>query len=278
MKGYRNYNKEELFNYIDRLSIERIGDQIITKYNGNITKIANVSKIYEVFDISKYIKDKISDIEKNFTISKYKLIIKGGFQFLKLISDSVDVGGDKFYKSFYILNSSDKSRRLRFNVGLQSEDFYFINGVNNIGLSRKHIRGLSEKAEEATIGINDETFNEQIESLESIIGHRIAFSKVREVILGEGDIPEVNHLKFDSLKNSMMNNVNLTREQRKMLLIKSKNMVVVDDFYLDAFYILKEYLKLFNKKDSHIIKNESDRIMKMTQWSVRNRVLESLGI
>jgi hypothetical protein len=37
-------------------------------------------------------------------------------------------------------------------------------------------------------------------------------------------------------------------------------------------------LRLFNKQDSHIIKNETDRIMKMTQWAVRNNVLEALGI
>jgi hypothetical protein len=61
-------------------------------------------------------------IEKNFKISQYKIDIIGGKQYLQLISDKVEVGGVEFYKSFYILNSSDKSRRLSFNVGLYSEN------------------------------------------------------------------------------------------------------------------------------------------------------------
>ena len=51
-----------------------------------------------------------------------------------------------------------------------------------------------------------------------------------------------------------------------------------EDFYLDAFFAFQLYLRIFNRQDSHIIKNETDRIMKMTQWAVRNSVLESLGI
>ena len=53
---------------------------------------------------------------------------------------------------------------------------------------------------------------------------------------------------------------------------------VENDFYLDAFWSFQVYLRLFNKQDSHIIKNETERIMKMTQWAVRNSVLEALGI
>jgi hypothetical protein len=53
---------------------------------------------------------------------------------------------------------------------------------------------------------------------------------------------------------------------------------VKEDFYLDAFWVFGTYMRLFNKQDSHIIKNETDRIMKITQWSVRNSVLEALGI
>ena len=50
------------------------------------------------------------------------------------------------------------------------------------------------------------------------------------------------------------------------------------DFYIDAFWAFQMYLRLFNREDAHIVKNETERIMKITQWSVRNSVLESLGI
>ena len=75
MRGFRSYNKKELFNQIDQLSIERINNQIITKYGGRVIKTANVSNRYEIFDIVKYLKDKINDIENNFTITNYRLIM-----------------------------------------------------------------------------------------------------------------------------------------------------------------------------------------------------------
>jgi hypothetical protein len=35
---------------------------------------------------------------------------------------------------------------------------------------------------------------------------------------------------------------------------------------------------LFNRQDSHVIKRETERIMNITQWAVRNAQLELLGI
>ena len=53
---------------------------------------------------------------------------------------------------------------------------------------------------------------------------------------------------------------------------------VQHDFYLDAFWAFQVYMRLFSKQDSHVIKNETTRIMNMTQWAVRNSALEALGI
>jgi hypothetical protein len=284
MKGFRIYNKEEIFNYIDKIEVEKVNGQVITKYGGKITQVANVSNRYEVFDIAKYLKEKIELIEQNFTISKYQLIIRRGQQYLQLISDSVNIGGVEFYKSFYILNSTDKSRRLSFYAGLHSQNYYYI-GANNVGLSKKHLTGVNVAAEDASKGLTGETFDEQIEALQNLVGHRIQFSKIREVILGDKEeIPQINHRKFDAFKNSVRyadsdGLIRLTREQRSQLYTDSERMKEVkEDFYLDAFWVFGTYMRLFNKQDSHIIKNETDRIMKITQWSVRNSVLESLGI
>ena len=59
------YNKEELFDKIERLQVEKIGGTVVTKYNDNVIRTVHVSPIYEVFDIVKYLKDKISLIENN---------------------------------------------------------------------------------------------------------------------------------------------------------------------------------------------------------------------
>ncbi len=290
MRGYTDYNKEQLFSIIDKISITKEGTQVITKYGNRVIKVANVSNRYEIFDITKYLKDKIELIEKNFAISKYRLDIIGGKQYLQLISDSIQVGGVDFYKSFYILNSSDKSRRLSFNVGLYSDknDLYVI-GASNTGLIKKHLKGVTQAAEVASEGLNGETFNEQIEAMESIVGHKVAFSKLREIILGEGDVPQINHRKFDAFKNNVRYVANkielvqskLSTEQRNMLYTDSTKIKEVTrelDFYVDAFWAFQTYLKIFNRQDSHIIKIETERITKITQCAVRNSILEALGI
>ncbi len=285
MKNFRNYNKEELFRTIDKISIEKTEqNQVITKFDNRVINISNVSDRYEIFDIVKYLKDKIESIEKNFAISKYQLRITNGRQYLQLVSDPVEINGIQFHKSFYIVNSTDKSRRLSFNAGLHSDKFYMI-GANNIALTKKHLKGVTKAAEDASEGLNGETFDQQIESLQSLVGHRIQFSKIRQVIIGDKEeIPQINHRKFDAFKNSVRfyasdTKIVLTKEQQNMLFMPSEKMKTVDsDFYIDAFWTFSQYLRLFNKQDAHIIKTETERIMKITQWAVRNNVLEALGI
>ncbi len=284
MKGYKDYNKTEIFNVLDKISIENVNNQVITKFGNTVINITNVSNRYEIFDIVKYLKDKIEAIEKNFNISKYYLGITKGRQTLTLISDEVEVGGVKFYKTFYILNSTDKSRRLHFSAGLHSDKFYFI-GANNVGLTKLHLKGVTQAAEDASAGLNGETFDEQIESLNSLVGHRIQFSKIRQVILGDKEeVPAVNHRKFDAFKNSIRfshsdGKINLTNDQRSQLFVESEKLTSIQhDFYIDAFWAFQLYMRLFSKQDAHVIKNETGRIMKMTQWAVRNNVLEALGI
>lgn len=281
----RPYNREELFKTIDQISITKTTEnQVITKFGNRVVNITNVSDKYEVFDISKYLKDKINLIEQNFEIKKYELRITKGTQYLRLISDSVEINGSKFQKSFYIINSTDKSRRLSFNVGLHSDKFYMI-GANNASISKKHLKGVTEAAESASAGISGESFDDQIKSLQDLVGHRVLFSKIRQVVLGDKeDVPQINHRKFDAFKNSVRfaasdKVFNLTESQRSQLYKTSESLnEIKDDFYIDAFWSLGTYLSLFSKQDSHIIKVETDRIMKITQWSVRNNVLEALGI
>jgi hypothetical protein len=284
--AYKKYNKEELFSKIDKISIERQGNTVTTKYDDRVIKVANVSSRYEIFDIAKYLKEKINQIEDNFTIHKYNLVIKGGQQKLELLSDKVKIGEVDFHKSFFILNSSDKSRRLSFSVGLKSNGFYVVG--NNLSLNKKHLRGVTQAAEEASVGLSGETFEQQIDSIKSLLGHRIKFSNVRNVILNNeefSDVTKVSHRKFDAFKSvvrwSTSGGFTLDNNQKTFLYTPSNRMNEVPsdkDFFIDAFWAFKVYLGIFNRQDSHVVKKESERIMKLTQWAVRNSVLESLGV
>ena len=204
-RTFLNYNKQELIDKIDLISIELVGNQVVTKYRDTVTSISNVSTRYEIFDIKSYLKDKIDLIEKNFNITKYYFRITKGVQELTLLSDSIEIEGINFHKSFFILNSSDKSRRLSFNAGLycDSKNFYVVSSVKNIGLTKKHLKGVTQAAEQASTGLNGETFNEQIESIRSLVGHRISISKLKESIVLDKEIKS-DHQKFDAFKNSII--------------------------------------------------------------------------
>ena len=284
---YIKYDKQELIDKINKLSIfMNDAGQVITKYGDSVISISNVSNRYEIFDIQKYLIDEIEHIEKNFEISKYQLSVKKGVQSLILLSDVVDIEGVNFHKSFFILNSSDRSRRLSFNAGLYNADknLYIIPSVKNIELSKKHLKGVTKAAEIASIGLNDETFNEQIELLKNLVGHKVSISKLKEIIVGDGKV-KVNHLKFDAFKNQLLyynsdSRLRLTNEQKTILRIPSEkfNIEQKDDFYVDAFWAFQTYLKIFNRQDSHVIKNETNRILNITVWAIRNHLLELIGI
>lgn len=283
-RRFQNYDRNGLNDKINSIDITRESNQVITKYFGRVLKVANVSDIYEVFDIKSYLNSKLDQIENNFSISKYDLTIKGGLQSLTLISDPVDINGNEFHKSFFILNSTDRSRKLSFDLGLysRSKNFFTIHS-SNIGLSKRHLRGVTKAAEESTQNINVETFDQQINDIKSLIDHKVKLSNIRDIIVDEN--LKVNHSKFDSFKWSILNfqsegRVQLSNDQKMMLRMPSEKLQITQekDFYLDAFFVFQTYLRIFSNQDSHLIKKETEKIMKITQCSIRNNQLELLGI
>jgi hypothetical protein len=279
VRNFKTYSKQELFEKIDAIEIFKEGEQVITKYFGTVINTTPVSKRYEIFDIRAFLKDKINHIESNFNITYYRFIMKRGTQELTLLSDSVDINGNKHYKSFFILNSSDKSRRLNMNLGLYRSDngIYFVSGINNMSLSKKHLTGLTKAAEEVAVSIDGETFNEQIESIKSLVGERVLFSKVREIIVDKEQ--KINHRKFDAFKNQLSySNIKWTKEQYALLRTESEKLVIdsKSDFDLDAYMVFNLYMQVFRNQDSYVVKKETERIIKITQCFIRNEKLEQL--
>ena len=282
---FKPYNRQELIDLISQLEVERIENQVVTKWKGHVTSIANVSKIYEVFDIKNYIISKLDMIEKNFEIKEYSFTVTKGVQQLKLISDTIDINGVEFHKAFFMINSTDRSKRLQFHSGLysKSDNYYMVTSTKSLGLSKKHYVGVSEAAEEASQDIDRETFDEQIEAIRKLVGHRVSFSKLRKVMLGEKEkTPMINHKKFDNLKGRMRWSIpreELTDEMARMFRRQSEYVTDVtpeQDFYMDAFMLFQVYLKLYSTQDSHIVKTETERILGITQWAVRNETLAGI--
>jgi hypothetical protein len=281
---WTNYSKEELVRKINKLDIYNVGNSIITKYDGRIISTSDVSDRYEIFDIKSYLLSKIEQIEQNFTIHKYSFTIKGGVQRLILLSDEIDLEQFKFHKSFFIINSSNRSRKLSFNLGLYSklDNLFFING-ESISFSKKHLKGVTKAAEESTSKLNDETFTEQIEMIKKLLNHSVKLSNLQKAIIGEDPTVKINHTKFDALKSNLIylsgrGKLRLNNSQISILKKQSSDLSNhnFEDFYLDAFVCFIAYLQLFATQDSHIIKKESERILNITQSAIRNSIIEKI--
>lgn len=277
----RVYNKEELLNIIDNISIERHGNQVVTKFSNRVLKVVDVSNLYEIFDIRDFFKKSIRKIEQNFDINSYTISIKGGVQLLELFSDKININGVDFYKSFYILNSSDRTKRLSFNIGLKSLDNTYVVDLKN-SFTKKHTNGVTKAAELASISLDGDSFNEQIKSIESLVNHSISFSKMREIILGKENISKSSHKKFDIFKSNILKyDLNLNESQLKLVSKSSENISIIPnnlDFDIDAFKAFFMYMNIFSKKDPNIVRRETTKILEMTKWAVRKSALTKLGI
>jgi len=281
--GYLPYNKIELINKVNSVEIYRLGNQVITKYQNRVVNTSVVSSLYEVFDIKSFLLSKINQLEANFDILYYRFALRKGRQELTLLSDSIEINNTPYYKSFFILNSSDKSRRLSMNMGLyrSDNDSYMVAAIRNMSLSKKHLRGVTKMAEDVSQNIDIETFDEQIASIRSLIGERVLLSKVKDIILDK-DL-KVNHNKFDALKNSLRWSKSdrldsLNTEQIKTLMIPSEKLVIDhhNDFSIDAYKIFNCYLQVFSRQDSYVVKKETEKILKITQCFIRDQKINQL--
>jgi hypothetical protein len=279
-RGYQKYNKSDLFHKIDSLEIFKEGSQVVTKYFGRVVNNTPVSDRYEVFDIRSFMKSKIELLESNFNITFYNFRMKGGIQELILLSDEVEIDGSSYHKAFFILNSSDKSRRLNMNLGLYRADngVYLVNSIKNFSLTTKHIKGITDKAEVASTHIDVETFDEQIQSIRSLVGERVMMSQVRNIIIDKDQ--KVNHNKFDALKNVIKwdHSKSLTKEQIRVLMTPSEklNITADIDFSMDAFKIFLAYMNVFRNQDSYVVRKETEKILKITQCFIREEKLSQL--
>jgi hypothetical protein len=279
-KGYQKYNKQDLFRKIDAIEIFQSGSQVITKYFNRVINTTNVSDRYEIFDIRGFMKSKIDYLESNFNITFSNLRIRGGIQELILLSDQVDIAGINYYKAFFILNSSDKSRRLSMNLGLYQADngTYLVNTIKNFSLITKHIKGITDKAEVAAQNIDVETFDEQIDSIRSLVGERVMLSQVRNIIIDKEQ--KVNHNKFDALKNVLRWHYSkgLSKAQIGVLTTPSEKLNIDSslDFSFDAFQIFQAYMNVFRNQDSYVVRKETEKILKITQCFIREDKLSQL--
>ena len=280
------FDYERLLREMSGIEIKLEGDEVATYYNNKQVSRKKVSTKYEVFDFKPFVIQCIDSVIEKYDIEKYELTLRGGRQEIRLFSFPEMINGEEFRKTFYLLNSSDKSRALSFSYGLKHMGFHFISTSGAI--YKKHYTGITKYVEDR-VDLDDSVFIEQIEVLKKLIGSPIYMSNVQKVIteseiLSESKVTYRNN--FDNFRRRLYDNTynsDLPKEDRKKLYVnywdrvKSVDFCLPEnDFVVDGFLVFRTYLELFNKKDAQIIKNESKRINNLTIIGQRDSSIDEL--
>lgn len=196
--------------------------QVVTLYDGKEIKRAPVSERYGLCDFKDFALFTIDEIEKHgFKIKEYRFDIVGGVQEIQLLSDIVMINGHTFRKSFYIINSTDRSRPLDYYLGLycktkvdlvgRKTDDSDLNYITDIGSvmseriksSKKHFGVHMINLSKEKFVIDDNIFDEQIKDLSILGKSKIKYSDLRKALLSTSDEKNAKpskHVEFDLLR------------------------------------------------------------------------------
>lgn len=276
---------DELVGLINKIEITMEGTYVVTYFDGRERSRKEVSNRYEIFDFKPFVINCIDSILQKYEIDKYTLSIVGGRQEIRLYSRPEVIKGETFTRTFYLLNSSDKSRALSFNYGLKHNYFQYIS--SNGAIYKKHYKGIVEYVEER-IDLDDTIFQEQLELMRDIIGDTISMSNVQKLITGS-DVLGASKISlrnnFESFLTQLFYNTRgilSDADRNKLSASRIKRTLPRDftlpqnNFQIDSFIVFKTYLGMFNRVDASLVRRESARIAEFSTLLNRNNLLDSL--
>lgn len=278
-KNQISYNREILLSTLSNLTIERNDDKIVTKFYKRTISTVKVSNKYEVFDFYGYINHILPIIETNFKINSYELTIRGGRQFLRLYSDSIEknIAGktETFSKTFNIVSSSDKTRALTFNLGLfiKSSNTHII-GMNEARTYKKHLTGITQHVDSFEDKLNADSFQQQIDLITKLPNNLVSLKDIRDIIY-VNDVKS-SWDKFLAFKRVIQEKYTWSDEQINALCNKDINFDYGNLIKLDAYEAFILYMFLFRKDDAYTISKETDRFLSIRDVIKRNNKLKMI--
>jgi hypothetical protein len=273
IKYEKEYDKIKIVETLNKLSIEQIGEYIVTKFDGRTISDAKVSKIYQIFDFASFSFQIMNEIEKYFAPEKYSLNIYQGTQELRLLGEIVNIAGNNYRKMFTILNSTDRSKALTLNIGLfkLSSNTPLVIGERSFMYNKHYKSTLPEKVAKFVKKLKDfdVILSEQIGTIEKLHTQYVDFQKVAQNMLikinddGVEEIKPTIKLKFGSLckRYLMFHSDNLSVEQKKILRDPISILKTEVKIILPAINVFECYSELFNEEDSSVVRRENTRIL-----------------
>lgn len=275
----KDFTKEALIDKIHTFHAEQNGLSVKTEVSGRQIRNVEVSEQYRFFDFKDYALQLVEDIDEE-TFAKYRTLFARGIQELALYSQPFLINGDVYYKSLYILNSTDKSRALQFVAGLFREKTYsaLVPVIDESARVRVIHRG--DKFTEKASGFKEftESFDritwKQIDILRELSYRKVSLKSFINVILnerlrnGQFTTTALNRAKaiIHRMLNSQTDKIERKFDTNELDLLSR----VIDftkntsfDVEVSAYQLYMWYVEVYRNRDISVIKHESDRFFKL---------------
>lgn len=281
LKVYREYDKDEIRNYLKPLRTERgLGTgKLFTLYNDKQINETKVSDRYYDFDFGTFTSAVLREIENYFVPLHYNLKINKGFQELRLIGDAVMIDGEHYSKMFNILNSTDKTRALQQNVGLIRSicNNGLVVGVEGemVNMRGKHFyKSLPEKISEFKEHVCrfNIIIDKQVDIVDGLRHIDVSFKylvmKLLQLDVNDIDVLESNRLRLKAFCKKLVSSrtdrmKQVTGDEMKLLRDPEEAMYngTTFDITLPGSQVFNVYTEIFRGYNSAILNTETNRIL-----------------
>lgn len=276
---YFQYNQGTLLEAVSKFDVKQVGNIVTTFFDKRVLATIEVSIKYFLFEFGTFAKGIIESIENYFSPTEYCLRINKGYQEIRLVGEKVHIGEEEYYKMFSLVNSSDKTRALRMNIGLirKNTNTPFVISVDNefASVAGKHfVKSLPDKLKEF-VNILPEfnvIINNQVSALYSLFKKSVSLKDVytkmlhydEDGVVIAGDILRLRMLTKMILRSDAVDITTLSKEEQTMLnypvdFINQKTTKVFD-LNINAKKLFDLYTEIYKNYDSSVIERETRRI------------------
>jgi len=274
------YSPGKVLEEINKFSVESTHGVVSTAFDDRHIRTAKVTSQYKLLNIKSFFNDIIGVLTKVMDIETYSFRVDKGIQEISLMSKIIIINGDEYRKAFYILNSTDRTRALRFNIGLYRVDGQrlVIPVPECVTVVRFVHKGKEFETKVDNIHDFVYTFSKvvarQVEILENLGNNKVSLRKLlgkmlfeesTDVIAGASKNRATAFCK--QLRVHPTDKVNLVDYGISLsdmaLLAKPTDFMLHSnsDFLINAYQALQCYHSIYQGRDVGIISRESSRFM-----------------
>jgi hypothetical protein len=278
-RNYLLFNSEELAAKIEKFNAFRDGNVVHTQHENGTSIAEPVSDQYRFFDFKSFAHNVIALVSQQTQVFYYSLHIRRGVQEIDLLTNPVYVGGEMYYQSLSLLNSTDRSRALQFNAGIMrwNDKNAFIIPLPNASTSERAVhKGATFEERVKVINAFVDTLPElmpnQLEIIEKLGHLTVSVKSIVKAFLAErrGDTNEITISAINRAKAFLFRlSQNMSVSERNEAGMATEDMYMLKqpldfaksstDLTVNLYESFLWYTELFKNRDTSVINRESKR-------------------